>query len=105
MSIKSYTSISESYNINNFFDIYDDNFNKIRFAMQDKQLYITAYDVATSTWSPATIIFDNIGSNPTTSLLDFSDLLLANNVRIQLDAEVPANGSELLIFQKTNNYN
>jgi hypothetical protein len=27
MSIKTYTSIAESYNINNYFDIADDNFN------------------------------------------------------------------------------
>jgi len=107
MSIKAYTSIAESYNINNYFDISDDNYNKIRFSIKDQILYITSYDTATGNWLPSTVVFDNVGSlqTQTTSLIDYQDLIFANNVRIQLDAELPANGSEILMFQKVNNYN
>ena len=36
MSIKTYTSIAESYNISNYFDLYDESFNKIRFSTWSK---------------------------------------------------------------------
>ena len=104
MSIKTYSTIAESYNINNYFDMYDDSYNKIRFSIKDQQLYITSYNSVNSTWSPATVIFDN-SPVQTTSLVDFQDLILSNNIRIQLDANIPANGTELLSFEKINNYN
>ena len=105
MSIKAYTSIAESYNINNYFDITDDSYNKIRFSIKDKMLYITSYDTVSNSWIPASIICDNVGSVQTTSLIDYQDLIFSQNVRIQLDATIPANGSEVLIFQNINNYN
>ena len=39
MSIKTYTSIAQSYNINNYFDLHDDTFNKIRFSIKDNFFY------------------------------------------------------------------
>jgi len=103
MSIKTYTSIAQSYNINNYFDLHDDTFNKIRFSIKDKQLFITAYDPDTGLWSPANVIFDT-SPIQTASLMDYNDILNANNIRIQLDANLPLNGSELLIFEEDNNY-
>ena len=45
MSIKTYNSIVGSCNVSNFFDIYDDDLNKIRFSLKDQVLYITSYNI------------------------------------------------------------
>jgi hypothetical protein len=104
MSIRSYNSIAGNSNVSNYFDIYDENLNKIRFSIKNEHLYITSYNTNSGEWSPANVIFDN-SPIQTTSIIDYQDILNSNNIRIQLDANLDANGSELLVFEKDNNYN
>ena len=104
MSIKTYNSILGSCNVSNFFDIYDDDLNKIRFSLKNQVLYITSYNTNSAQWSPANVVFDNAPIQ-TTSFINYQDILNSNNIRIQLDANIDANGSELLVFEKDNNYN
>ena len=104
MSIRAYSSIVENISSSNYFDIYDENLSKIRFTLRDQQLYITSYNSVTNTWFPATVNFDNAPAQ-STSIIDYQDILSSNNIRIQLNAELPINGKELLIFENDNNYN
>ncbi len=102
MSIKAYSSIVQNLSSSNYFDIYDENLNKIRFALKEQQLYISSYNPTTGEWTPANVIFDNTTSQ-TNTLIDFQDIFNVNNVRIDLDMETSVNGLELMIFEYTNN--
>jgi hypothetical protein len=104
MSIKAYSSIVQNLSSSNYFDIYDESLNKIRFTLRDSQLYITSYNPTTGEWTPANVIFDNTTSQ-SNDLIDFQDIFNANNVRVDLDIETQANGSELMIFENANNLN
>jgi hypothetical protein len=104
MSIKAYSSIVENISSSNYLDIYDETLNKIRFTIRNQELYITSYDPTENVWYPATVNFEN-APNQNTSVIDYQDILNSNNVRIQLDATIPVNGKEVLIFENIGNYN
>ena len=72
--------------------------------MTDNEIYINSYDPTSGTWSPANTIFDLTTASNSFSL-NRQDMIDSSAFRIDLNTNLIANGSEILMFQKDGDYN
>jgi hypothetical protein len=103
MSIRSASNYNQELVCLNHIDILDQYKNVIRLAINNKQLYISQYDIDSTTWYPASLHIGTNGSNSHT-INDYQTYIDAENIRLEFFPTTPINGNEIMIFKKIGNY-